>query len=332
MKKYEDEVKIGKIIFAAIVICILLVSATDIFKEINDSYLAQAKEVNYWVYPIICIESLIAAVVENIYLVGIYAAFLLASRSVHRTKLDETDFEKNKKIYRDTVKEYSVSVLNYIDNFKLDYKQSYTAKLLELQKNNIIKIDGKKIELIGDPVEEVDKWFVSSIKDNKVTIPISEYEKLVEQEAIEKELITPANFFGTLKDKKMRITMIVISLVALALAILIAFLQDTDFISKIFLASVLSIVVINFIIFFLVAYFFIYIFKLSSEKRYMRTEKGKIINEQLDGLKLFMEKFSNLDSKEAKHLALWDDYLIYSVMFNINKKIQDDYSKFFKNN
>ena len=329
MKKYENEVKIGKIVFAAIVICILLISATDTFKEINASYLAQAEEVNYWVYPIICIESLIAAVVSNFYLVGIYVAFILASRSVHRTKLDETDFEKNKKMYRETVKEYSVSVLNYIDNFKLDYKQSYTAKLLELQKNNIIKIDGKKIEVIGDPEEELDEWFISSIKDNKVTMPINEYEKLVEKEALDKGLITPANFFGTLKDKKMRITIIVISLIALALAITIAFIQDTDFTSKLFLATVLSIVVINFIIFFFVAYFFIYIFKLASEKRYMRTEKGKNINEQLDGLKLFMEKFSNIDSKESKHLALWDDYLIYSVMFNINTKIQDEYSKFF---
>ena len=62
---------------------------------------------------------------------------------------------------------------------------------------------------------------------------------------------------------------------------------------------------------------------LVKEKRYMRTEKGKEVNRQIDGLKLFMEKFSNIDNKDAKHLFLWEDYLIYSVIFDINKKIQD---------
>jgi len=68
---------------------------------------------------------------------------------------------------------------------------------------------------------------------------------------------------------------------------------------------------------------------LLKEKRYMRTEKGKEINRQLDGLKLFIKEFSNIDNKEAKYLFLWEDYLIYSVMFDINRKIQDEYSKYF---
>ena len=58
-------------------------------------------------------------------------------------------------------------------------------------------------------------------------------------------------------------------------------------------------------------------------------EKGKEINAKLDGLKAFMEEFSNIDSKESKHLVLWEDYLIYSVMFDINKKIQEEYIKYF---
>ena len=51
---------------------------------------------------------------------------------------------------------------------------------------------------------------------------------------------------------------------------------------------------------------------------------------KLDGLKLFMEHFSNMKNKKAEQLVLWEDYLIYSVMFNINSEIQDEYSKYFE--
>ena len=66
-------------------------------------------------------------------IIGFLLILLLALRLYSTKELDETDFEKNKNYYRDIIKNYSISVLNYIDNFTLDYNQSYTAKLLELQ-------------------------------------------------------------------------------------------------------------------------------------------------------------------------------------------------------
>ena len=329
MKKYKEEIKYIKIILMIFCFAIVASSAIDTFKEIMAIYHEQSVDVEIWVYPIIFVESIIAGVISNFKLVAVYVALLLASRSTHRTKLDESDFEKNKTLYRDTLKSYSSSVLNYIDNFKLDRKQSYTAKLLELEKNKIIKISGNKNEKIKEPLGELDKCFVSSINDNKVTMSINEYQKFVEKEALDKGLITNASFFGTLKNKKMWFIIIILFFLMFAGAILIAFLEDTDFNSKIFIAIVLSICVVSFFIFFITIYYFFYIFMLLKEKRYMRTEKGKEVNRQLDGLKLFMEEFSNIDDKEAKYLFLWEDYLIYSVMFDINKKIQDEYSKYF---
>lgn len=330
MEKYKEGIKYIKIILIMICFVIVASSAIDTFKEIMASYHEQPVDIGIWVYPIAFVESIIAGVISNFSLVAVYVALLLASRSTHLTKLDESDFEKNKTLYRDTLKSYSSSVLNYIDNFKLDRKQSYTAKLLELEKNKIIKISGNKIEKIKEPYGELDKCFVSSINDNKVTMSINEYQKFVEKEALDKGLITNASFIETSKDKKIRIIITILFLLMFAGAILIAFLQDTDFTSKIFIAIVLSIFVVAFFIFFITVYNFLYVFMLlSREKHYIRTEKGKEVNKQLDGLKLFMEEFSNIDNKEAKYLFLWEDYLIYSVMFDINKKIQDEYSKYF---
>ena len=57
---------------------------------------------------------------------------------------------------------------------------------------------------------------------------------------------------------------------------------------------------------------------------------GKDIYNKLQGLKNYIKKFSALNNKRSEELRLWDDYLIYSVMFGFNKKIINEYSKMIK--
>ena len=54
---------------------------------------------------------------------------------------------------------------------------------------------------------------------------------------------------------------------------------------------------------------------------YIRTKKGEILNENLEGLKNCLKDFSTLHEKDENSLTLWEDYLIYSVIFNQNTKI-----------
>ena len=49
-----------------------------------------------------------------------------------------------------------------------------------------------------------------------------------------------------------------------------------------------------------------------------------------NGLKRFIDDFSNLDEREYKHIELWEDFLIYSVIIGDNKKIVDQISKLIK--
>ncbi len=63
-------------------------------------------------------------------------------------------------------------------------------------------------------------------------------------------------------------------------------------------------------------------------KIYKRTTKGRELNQKLEGLKNYLKDYSMLDEREAKELELWDDYLIYSVMFGQNKKIMEEYEKY----
>lgn len=275
----------------------IMMEGTDAFKEI-----IQIK--NFYDFKLFLTHNYIFMII-----IGFLLILLLALRLYSTKELDETDFEKNKNYYRDIIKNYSISVLNYIDNFTLDYKQSYTAKLLELQKNGIIEIKDNIITIINKPTKKLDIRFVESIINNRVTMTLEEYRLLVIDEAIEEELIIKNN-----KDDSIKIaSIIIISMIVTIILLICGFI----------FAIMLIILEIPFV--------FVLMFIMDANNRiYKRTPKGKEINTKLNGLKLYMEHFTDMNNKKAEQLVLWEDYLICSVMFNINHKIQDEYSKYFE--
>ena len=63
---------------------------------------------------------------------------------------------------------------------------------------------------------------------------------------------------------------------------------------------------------------------------YFRTEKGEELNKKLEGLKKFLQDYTLLDKQNMQGVTLWEDYLVYSVMFNQNKKIIEEFEKYIK--
>ena len=49
---------------------------------------------------------------------------------------------------------------------------------------------------------------------------------------------------------------------------------------------------------------------------------------KLEGLKVFLKDFGNMKDKDSNELILWEDYMIYSVLFRINKDAINKYSKY----
>ena len=319
-----------EMIFGIVILIVVMKSATEMFVDLQKEKEFAFAFQNIFFSVGLFLSCILVGVMHYIYLVIIFIAIKLASRSSYKKILDETDFEKNKNYYRDIIKDYSASELNYIDKFKLDKKQSYTAKLLELEKKKIIKIEKDKILKISNPDNIIDEKFVDSIKNNKITMTLSEYESLVEKEALEHGLITKSSIFGKFKDKKVIAIMAIVFVLMYAYLFWSASIQGAGNVEEtLFLAIVWLIVIASIVFAFIIVFSISYHLKNAVINKYTRTDMGKKINLQLDGLKSFMDDLSNIDSKEAKYLALWDEYLIYSVMFDINKKIQNEYSKFF---
>lgn len=70
--------------------------------------------------------------------------------------------------------------------------------------------------------------------------------------------------------------------------------------------------------FIIIAYVISY---LASKPRYKRTRKGKILTEEIAGMKNFIHDFSNLSEADKNHLVLWDYFLVYAVVLEENESI-----------
>jgi uncharacterized membrane protein len=75
---------------------------------------------------------------------------------------------------------------------------------------------------------------------------------------------------------------------------------------------------------YLIGYTVYYLLR-KSDFRY--TEKGEKTKNRIEGLKRFINDYSSLDEKDKKEVVLWDDYLIYAVLFEQNKSIIKDMLK-----
>lgn len=70
---------------------------------------------------------------------------------------------------------------------------------------------------------------------------------------------------------------------------------------------------------------YIYATKFSAYNKL--TLKGKNIHQKLNGLRMFLKDYSDMKNKSLNELELWDEYMLYSIILNDNKKVQKEVLK-----
>ena len=75
---------------------------------------------------------------------------------------------------------------------------------------------------------------------------------------------------------------------------------------------------------FLLITFLIISLIMNKKNPYVRGKEGNAINEKLEGLKNYIKDYSNLEEKNKEDITLWEDYLIYSIIFGINTQIVEE--------
>lgn len=285
--------------------------------------------------------TLFIVIIKYILLFIFIIAGYRAMDKYYNTKLTKIDFDNNNEYYRDILKKYSVDLLGFIDHVQFNYPDVIIAMLLQLQMRGILKLDNNGIYLNNNidlsSLSNNEKYLISKINNNKLFFNnVNEYELLVVNEGINKGLLEKKEINKEYLVKEFSVSILIYLII---LIIYIYRFNSGIFEINLGINNVIVDMILSFglgLIFLLTPiYLFVYPmylgikYKLFSHKikenPYFRTKDSEEINSKLEGLKNYLKDFSKLDERETKEIILWDEYLIYSVLFGHNKKIIDEY-------
>lgn len=276
------------------------------------------------------IITLVANTFKFFFLFGIYFIIKLVNKKLKKEKLSEVDLKKYDGYFRDVLKGYNPVELSYIDDFTIDNPKDYVAMLLNLKGRGVIDFDELNDSIIiknrDKSLSRLDDYFLNNIVDGKFkrfsSISIS---NIVQKEALKKGILKENT-----KDINWKKAFIVIIFLVFFFWMIINLFFKIDF--AIINENLLTFIVIVFFItlfcfatllYFAPLYMIVYFIK-SFRHPYVRSEQGEELNKRLEGLKNYLKDFSYMDERNAEELIIWEDYLVYSVLFNQNSKIVDE--------
>lgn len=280
-------------------------------------------------YPIIsgiAIGTLVASIYWGIKLFSLKGEEV-AKKVIKGELKSVNDFDELKPYYRDLIKDLSPEELVYVYNLDFDYQKTLKLGLLNLYQEGYINISDNKITITNKDktdINKIDLFILKNIKNSNIYLKPKQLEEIIYKDGIIKELIVKNDkysFLNTLSEYRFTIMeWISLLFIILFLIFLVIAYQSHSFVLiyiPVFLLglSFISLAIIS---------GFLNTYERFKNKRYIRTDKANEIVSKLDSLKLFLKDFSSLSEKETKEVKQWNDYLIYSVMFDLNNKISKE--------
>lgn len=247
----------------------------------------------------------------------IYFTIRHTANKARKENMSKIDFSIEKEYYREILKGHSPAELSYIDDFKIRIPREIVATLLNLKLKKRIEINKDKIEVVDsnlDGLRKTERFLLENIKEGKLKILDSRYiESYAQDEAIKDKLIeknTDEKVKTRIKRKNLKgiLQGIIIFIIIVILCVIIK------------IDGITTMLILAFAFF---GYSMIYIFtslsySLMVMDSYSRTEEGEKLNKKIEGLKQYIKDYSLLNKREQEDLILWEEYLIYSVIFDIN--------------
>jgi len=272
------------------------------------------------------------AFVMNIPVIALFIAIKLGIKNSIRDTLTYIDFKKYKGYYRECIKKYSPAVLSYIDNFEIDNYKDIIATLLNLKLKKYIDITETGIQILNNNLENLahnERYLLNNLNNWNTKI----FKESVIRDA-EKSRLIEFRTDGMKGIYKRLIILFIVCIILILLWNIIYTLPDgeiylgNNFIIKLDINIISTIMLCGIlgIPFMMLPYAFVY---LIASGLYVRSKKGNEINEMLEGLKNYIKECTILNKRSMDELILWEDYLIYSVIFNQNKKVMQEFERSF---
>lgn len=229
--------------------------------------------------------------------------------------------------FRDIINNYSPGVLSLIYDGRLVFDKDLMLSILYLQNKGYIKIENNIIKLINNKFDNL---------NNNLKIILENYDLFLDDTLSTtvngKVIKTKTGLFHRNWSES-------IFNEAVAQGLVVERKEK-----KVVIGYFLSIFLfIEGVLFFCGSYgemaifafflsFFSYILKYLSFawNQYPKTKKGYELYAKIKGLKNFINDFSILTEKEVKELEVWDDYILYAIMFNKNSHLNKDVKFLYK--
>lgn len=236
------------------------------------------------------------------------------------------------KYYREILDEDSCGVLSYVYNKKINYKDILISTLIGLEKEKILEFDYDKkyIKVLSSETTglcEYEKYILELLRSNEKN-DIILFPKL-------KKIILNENFRINIKGMIKKSSkekgyykttdfghsfMIYILFLNYFITLFCCFFLQNGEISILCFA--------NEILLLFLAY-------IENKKIYIRTSKGKMLSQKLNGLKNYLVDFSIINERNVEDINLWDYYILYAIIFdlkgNLDKNVNALYMEL-KNN
>ena len=224
--------------------------------------------------------------------------------------------------------------LSYNNNYQID-NYAAIATVLSLEDKKVLEYRDNRFYVLKYPnnLSDIEKIFLRGIGDDgtpciefsKIALLQSVIKSCEEKKLVELGKISKKGFF---KD-------LIISLLVYGIIFYIwkkfDFVISDNLLAKSAVLTMIKPIILVILSLFIYVYPHYFILKylillfITSIRNYKRTEFGNDINSKLEGLKNYIRDFSILSEREKKEIVLWNDYLVYSVMFNKNEKIINEY-------
>lgn len=255
----------------------------------------------------------------------IYILFdYLTERNIQITKLSKADFINDKQLYRDILKNYSPVLLAYIDKMRFDYDISVVSGLLSLKNKGYIETCEDKLNIIKYDFFNLnmpERYIIENIRNGKVE-NANQLKNIVFEDGKRKGLLISNEKWIGMFPKGMKNLFI---FTAIYFFIVYPILEDliSLFNNAIILKDVIPITVF-------LGYIYVCFYAMKSQENlYDRSKIAEELNQKLEGLKKYINEYSLLKDKTSEDITLWEDYLIYSVIFNQNNDIIEEYKKYY---
>ncbi len=232
---------------------------------------------------------------------------------VHINEKDNFNFDIE--YYREIIKKYPVATLNLCLNRKNNYKDEMVATLIALEKENKIKIENEKvIELVKD-YSFSEKNLIRAL--NGFAIYGKKQKRFWHEDAIE-----DAKRVGLLNVGKAEYP-IIIKIINSGSSLLWLFNYG-------YMIEILGFSVVAFIWSFVILLILLVQASLINYSiPFYRTEKGLELQAKLKGLKKYLKDYSVINEREISEINMWDYYIIYAILFNMQGTLDQDSTKYF---